>query len=398
MFGKKKNKKKNEEKKYDDLSIISMPDIFYGGQDPDIYHNYETEKKDKQDKKEPEKKKVVVKKPVKTTQKKGNAKLWWIYSIIIFVLAVAGISWYYLKDYFVTQNTLVEQNNQNFQNTTKNNETNIGNNTNTVVSSTDQLVTSTIKTETTTSTTALDNVFLEFLPILTTDASDIDADSLTDIEEEIFDTDSGTWDSDGDNYYDGQEVYNLYNPKGQAPVRLIDSGLVKEYQNPITGYRLYYPLSWQRGSVDIQESQVLFSASTGEYVEVRFFAKTPGQQFVSWFSRYAEGQNYNDLSSFTNRFSEEAFIRKDSLVAYFEDESYVYVMIYHTDDRGPVVFRHIMQMMYQSFRIQKTNTSLPEQTVFPDVNMDIESNTTTSTVTSSVEIIFPDSTSTTENI
>jgi len=149
MFGKKKNKKKNEEKKYDDLSIISMPDIFYGGQDPDIYHNYETEKKDIQDKKEPEKKKVVVKKPVKTTQKKGNAKLWWIYSIIIFVLAVAGISWYYLKDYFVTQNTLVEQNNQNFQNTTKNNETNIGNNTNTVVSSTDQLVMSTIKTETT---------------------------------------------------------------------------------------------------------------------------------------------------------------------------------------------------------------------------------------------------------
>src|SRR3989339_652614 len=90
MFGKKKNKKKNEEKKYDDLSITSMPDIFYGGQDPDIYHNYEPEKKEIQNKKGPEKKKVVARKQVKTTQKKGNAKLWWIYSIIIFVLAVAG--------------------------------------------------------------------------------------------------------------------------------------------------------------------------------------------------------------------------------------------------------------------------------------------------------------------
>ena len=60
---------------------------------------------------------------------------------------------------------------------------------------------------------------LQFPMILLMNSSDIDSDSLTDLEEELFGIDSGTWDTDGDGYYDGQEVFNLYNPAGVAPMK-----------------------------------------------------------------------------------------------------------------------------------------------------------------------------------
>ena len=109
----------------------------------------------------------------------------------------------------------------------------------------------------------------------------------------------------------------------------------------------------------------MFSASNGDYIEVRVFPKEVGQTFITWFSRNAEGQSYTDLSTFKNRFGEDAMIRKDSLVAYFEDANYIYTIIYHTKDRGPILYRHIMQMMYQSFRMLQSNTVLPDQVTFP---------------------------------
>ena len=308
-------------------------------------------------------------------------------------MLVSGlISWYYINDYNKTKAKLIAQNNKNSANTNNNSQQN---NTNNQVVTT--VPTSTVQSTTTeqlaTTTPSLENLFLEFPPILTLDISDIDSDSLTDIEEEIFDTDSGTWDSDGDNYYDGQEIYNLYNPKGKAPVKLIDSGLIKEYVNPNLGYRLYYPSSWQKGAVDSAETQVLFTASTGEYVEVRFFKKEQGQSLLDWFSRYAEGQNYSDLSSFKNRFDEIAMIRKDSLTAYFEGDNYIYTIIYHTKDRGPVFYRHVMQVIYQSFRLPSTTTSLPEQVTYPSVLENTNQN-----ITDTINISLPNiSTTNTEN-
>jgi hypothetical protein len=33
-------------------------------------------------------------------------------------------------------------------------------------------------------------------------------------------------------------------------VKIIDSGLITEYTNPIWQYRIYYPAGWQVGEVD----------------------------------------------------------------------------------------------------------------------------------------------------
>ncbi|MDD2656514.1 MAG: hypothetical protein PHQ18_03025 [Patescibacteria group bacterium] len=379
MFGNKKNK--IEKNKYSEIQTIVIPEVFYGGQDPYIYHDHEekltaTTKSNSIVDANKNKKKL---KSSKSNVNKPVTKKIWIFGSIFFVIAVAAISWYYIDGYNKARLQLLSQNNVATPEViVKNTTTNVDNQV--VTGTPNVVVSSTIDVPTT--TPSLDNVFLELPAVITLDTSDIDADSLTDLEEGIFGTDSGTWDTDKDNYYDGQEVYNLYNPKGQAPVKIVDSGLVKEYKNSTVGYRIYYPSGWQRGSVDTRETQVLFSASTGDYIEVRFFKKDVGQQFVSWFSRNAEGQNYNDLSPFVNRFGEKSMVRKDSLVAYFEDENFIYTIIYHPKDRIAIMYRHVMQMMYQSFRMSKTTNVLPEQNIYPG--------TSSSTATSSViNIILP---------
>lgn len=216
---------------------------------------------------------------------------------------------------------------------------------------------------------------LEFPSILLADGADMDSDSLTDLEEEMLGTDSGVWDTDGDGYYDGLEVFNLYNPKGTAPMKIIDSGLVKEYVNPIWGYRVYYPTGWVAASVDENANQVLFSALSGDYIEVWSEELQAGESFTDWFARQAKGQLYSDLQTFSNRFKEEGLRRKDDLVAYFITNSKVYVLVYHAGVTGDISFRHMFVVMEQSFRPSKTTVVIPEQEILPPVLEEITSTT-----------------------
>ena len=208
-----------------------------------------------------------------------------------------------------------------------------------------------------------------FPNILLRDSADIDIDSLTDQEEEIFGTDSGIWDSDKDGYYDGQEVFNLYNPKGFAPVKIIDSGLVREYINPNWQYRVYYPTVWDVAGVDTENNHVIFSSITGDFIEIRSFKKMPEENFISWFAKNIEGQSFSDLSSFNNRFVVSGYKRNDSLTAYFTNENSVFVMIYQASGNAvDVPYRHVMQLMYQSFRPSAVFVDLPGQKELPQVS------------------------------
>jgi len=202
--------------------------------------------------------------------------------------------------------------------------------------------------------------------ILLQDSADLDIDFLTDMEEEIFGTDSGIWDTDGDGYYDGQEVFNLYNPRGFAPVKLIDSGLVREYINPQRQYRVYYPIVWEAATVDVSGDHILFSSITGDFIEIRAAPKLAGESFPAWFARNLSGERFSDLTVINNRFKVDGYKRADDLVVYFESEAVVYMIIYQPAGTAlDVPFRHIMQMIYQSFRPSGVGVQLPEQTVLP---------------------------------
>lgn len=220
-----------------------------------------------------------------------------------------------------------------------------------------------------TTTPGLRETPLQFPRVLLADASDLDGDSLTDEEEQLFGTDVGIWDSDEDGYYDGQEVMNLYNPNGFAPVRLIDSGFVRDYAHQQWQYRVYYPVTWDVAPVDPEERQVLFSAITGDFIEVRVMDRRPGEPFADWFGREATDQLYTDLQPFENRFQEQGMRRSDDLVAYFTTDTHVFIVIYNPGVTGAIPYRHVMQMMYQSFRPGRNIVPLPAQRPIPVVDL-----------------------------
>ena len=192
---------------------------------------------------------------------------------------------------------------------------------------------------------------LEFPSALLGESADLDKDDITDMAEELFGTDPSKPDSDEDGYNDGHEVFYLYNPAGKEPMKLVDSGYVKEYANPVFGYRTYYPTGWAVGSVDGESRDVLFSTITGENIEIRTFDLALNETFADWFAKWASNENYGDLLDFESRFFSAGKSRKDGLVYYFIDQNRVYVLAYHTTDSNTVNYRSAMLLLARSFQL-----------------------------------------------
>lgn len=195
---------------------------------------------------------------------------------------------------------------------------------------------------------------------------DDDADTLTNREEEIFLTDPEVWDTDQDGYYDGLEVVNLYNPKGIAPQKIIDSGLVKEYINPVYQYRFYYPSNWRVDALADQFDDILISTDTGDYIEIRVFPKESSVTFSGWFSTFLPGENFLSLNNFSNRFQISGYKRADNQVGFFETPTAMYSIIYFYGEEKNL-FPHIMEIVLQSFRPTRGGFDLPVQPILPGV-------------------------------
>lgn len=207
-----------------------------------------------------------------------------------------------------------------------------------------------IPTTTETSPTSSAEAPIDFPSNLLGDSADLDKDGITDVAEELFNTDPSKPDTDEDGYTDGHEVFYLYNPAGKEPIRLIESSYIKEYKNPVFGYTLFYPTDWAVGAVDDTTRQVLFSTLTGENIEIRTFDLLPNQTFADWFSRWVPNDRSQDTVDFQTKFFEVGKSRTDSLVYYFYDTSHVYALIYHTTDSNIVNYKSVMVMVARSFK------------------------------------------------
>lgn len=364
MFGFKRKKDKLEEKK-SSANIRVIPAPFYGAKDPVVHFKQteETEGKSLPGKEWHPRLAFVEGMNFEFLRKR------WIKYVgigIFFVVAVGLISWYYLNQagFFAPEVVVPSSEKTDVFSESEAEGANTTQATSEILSD-DNVATTTLEIVEPTTTSYLQERPLEFPPIFLTNSADVDNDSLTDMEEEVFGTDSGRWDTDGDGYYDGQEVFNLYNPKGIAPMKIIDSGIVQEYVNPVWQYRVYYPIGWQIGAVDPQSNQVLFSALSGDFVEIDKFMKEYDETFADWFARKAIGQKYSDLETFSNRFKEDGYKRADDLVDYFVAGQNVFVLSYHPGATGFIPYRHVMEMMVQSFRSNKTLIEIPPQAILP---------------------------------
>ena len=363
-------KKKKVETKPEKLKGIQViPEDFYGGKDPIVhFENVETKGGDKKKKKIKKEHKISKISASGGVSQFFKSKLFLYISIgVVSLLIIGAITWFYLDQagFFPEKvrqapvgDTVVEKPVEKVIEKLPVKEEIVEE----IVAPT---TTPVVEEEKIDIPTSLEEQRIDFPRIIQTDSVDLDADSLTDAEEEIFGTDSGAWDTDNDGYYDGQEVVNLYNPKGVAPVKLIDSGLIQEYINPKWQYRVYYPIGWERGLVDEEGRQVLLSSITGDFVEILVFDMKKGEEFINWFARKAEGQKYTDIYNFTNLFEEDTYKRRDGLVAYFMDNSRMYVLLYHPGVTGFIPYRHVMEMMINSFRPSKTLVEIPEQVIVP---------------------------------
>lgn len=223
---------------------------------------------------------------------------------------------------------------------------------------------------TTTPTITLLGGKIDFPPTTLGKSTDTDNDAVTDAEEEMYKTDPKNPDTDDDTYPDGTELFYLYSPIDKAPSKLIDSNLVSEYANPVYAYTLYYPTSWARAEVQSDYSDVLFSTLSGEHVEVRVIDAT-STQFVEWFATWAPQENFNQLKPFTTRLGQSGFARADNLVYYFMVGSRVYVLVYNPGADQIINYPATVQLMARSFYIpgapvDQAAVQNAEQTVSPE--------------------------------
>lgn len=390
LFGKKKNVTPPPESVSADR-IVTMPDIFYGGADPTIYpHTSKTTEHVLNTspvvppRAAPQPARSVGTGIVKNTvlpptsvapaatARPKNIATWVsmhhtrviIIAVIIFLIALLGIIWYYVRPATVAPGNQREQ--------TPGVPvvvvppvipvTVVTPVTTTILT---PVATSTpVVVPTTTPSLSLDAII--FPSLFLVDTPDADLDSLTDAEEETFGTDPGIFDTDNDGYYDGQELSNLYNPRGLAPIRLIDSGLVREYVSSLWAYRLYYPASWVAATVESSGTQVLVSSPTGEFFTMTASQKSAGESFSSWFARTATGQQFSDLLPFTNRFDVGMLRRRDGLVYYIDSKTAVFVLTYNTTaSNDPISYRHIFGMTAQSIRTDNVLRTIPDQVPLP---------------------------------
>jgi len=361
MFGFGKNKKNKKEQQDLGVQMHTIPDVFYGGNDPVIYHSEGVEQKDI--KKGKKKKKHAPKSSVPH----HNSTQWfsahkrivvWIGGALVLTAVTVLASWYYINE---AKKQVVPASVQTPEQPTQNVTIQIPEPVEIAVITTSTLDATT--SEDIASVKAIDPV--SFPKILLINSEDTDADQLTNEEELLFNTNPDVWDTDNDGYYDGQEIVNLYNASGFAPVKLIDSGVVKEYVSPSWQYRIYYPQQWQIGTVDTDGRQVLASTLSGDFVEFRVFDRVPGQTFQDWFAANIEGETFQDIQTITNRFKEQVFLRRDGLVAYVLAPTHVTVLIYHPGITGAVPYRTVMRMMIESFRPTANTIDLPTQQALP---------------------------------
>jgi len=381
MFGSKKQSplEENTPKKINaDISVI--PGDFYGGQDPVIYNvqvengkpgvpsavSFKEEKKNEIPKKELEEKKQTTGLPTQEGNKiqkqgapavKKQGGFPWVFASVGFVFVIGLISFYYYwTDYRGKMPVQVQEESPVLE------QENIPE----IVTEETSTTTEEIAEEETEKIEVTQKK-LTFPTVFYINTVDTDQDAMTDVEEALFQTDTGVYDTDGDDYFDGQEVRNLYNPAGFAPVKIIDSGLVKEYISTVYGYKIYYPTVWNFGEVDISGQQVLFSASTGEYVEIQSFTKLETQSFEDWFAENIEGEKFSELREIVNRFGVSGMKRTDDLVAYFVTSTNVFVLVYQPGIVTEIGYRHVFEMMIQSFRPRGNVGEIAEQTPIPQV-------------------------------
>lgn len=109
-------------------------------------------------------------------------------------------------------------------------------------------------------------------------------------------------DTDGDGFGDAQEITNLYNPAGLAPARLLDTGLVYEYENPRDGWTISVPRQWAIAAQGSDQRTLVVTTAEGREVLAVFLEEHPSDLTLEvWANQRPDGVALAPLTSFTSK-------------------------------------------------------------------------------------------------
>jgi hypothetical protein len=184
---------------------------------------------------------------------------------------------------------------------------------------------------------------------------DSDGDGLTNKEEEVLNTEPNKPDTDEDGYIDGLEVFNLFNPRGLAPVKIEDSGLVNRYRNPTYKYSILYPIKWLARALDEQNREVIFTSDTGEFIEIIVSENPERLPLFDWYKTQAPDIDINQIEAVANKSGDPAGIKSpDGLTVYYAEDNLIFVINYNIGTKTELNFKSIFEMMYRSFVLEES--------------------------------------------
>lgn len=186
-------------------------------------------------------------------------------------------------------------------------------------------------------------------------SEDTDQDGLTDVEETLlYTTNKDEFDSDFDTFSDKQELLNLYNPFGNAPILLIDSGNVDEYSNEEFAYKVFYPQKWVYKALDGSNREVIFTSTTGEFIEVLVDDNIENLTLEEWYEKQFGREELTKASTVSTHKEALTGIRSfDRRNVYFLVNNKIYGLIHNIGAKQLIDYGVTFDMMVKSFRVDK---------------------------------------------
>jgi len=181
-----------------------------------------------------------------------------------------------------------------------------------------------------------------------TSGTDSDSDGLTDIEELIYGTNPRLPDTDSDGFLDGNEVFHRYNPSGDAPASLFESGIISVFDDPDYSYSIFYPSAWNVRLLGGEEEQSMFTASSGEVVQVMRQDKPVDQLITDWFLEQDTQAAADQLLQFSTKEELTGVMSPDRMTAYLDSGTSVFIINYTVGTKPTVEYLQTFQMMLNS--------------------------------------------------
>ncbi len=187
-------------------------------------------------------------------------------------------------------------------------------------------------------------------PTLPPGGLDSDSDGLSDVEEPLYGTDTRNPDTDADGFLDGNEVFHLYNPAARAPVRLLDSGLVKVFSGP-AGWNFLIPTSWTATLTVADGSQATVTTGSGESFAIRIESNPQNLPLMDWYLAGNPGVLSSNVRSFTTKGGLAGVLSADRLDAYFAWGGKIFSLRYALNNQPFINYRTTFEMILNSLKL-----------------------------------------------